>query len=102
MRPPIDVLDDPLRGAKRVSESLFKVIEFQRGHERFRRNAFQTGDVFYERAKRCNGRRHERRYFLGVSRGPDVALAEMQHMTPGLHLARAPQILFRNDDVAEE
>ena len=40
--------------------------------------------------------------FLAVAGGLDVALAEMQHVTARLHLARAPQVLLRHDDVGEQ
>ena len=39
---------------------------------------------------------------LAVAGRFDVALAEVQHVTARLHLARAPQILLRHRDVGEQ
>src|SRR5687768_4323685 len=102
MAPPIDVVDNPFGCPKRFRKFFFEVVEIQLCDQRLRRDAFESRDVLDECAKWRNRRGDEICDRLAFTRRLDVALAEMQDMTAGLHLTGAPQLLLRYRDVREQ
>src|SRR5688500_19794061 len=101
MGPSVDIVDEPFGRSKGFRKTFLEILQVELCHQGLRGDAVEARGVRDESSERRDGGSNESFHSLRVAACFDIALAQVNDVTPRLDFARAAQIRFRNADPLE-